>query len=66
MYCLRVQGTEYTTDFVCTKTNQELRVRECVNKSHLTKPLTIKMLDISKEYWTKRGVTDWGLVISEK
>ena len=61
-----LEGTEYTTDFVCTKTNQELRVRECVNRSHLTKPLTIKMLDISKEYWLKRGVEDWGLVISEK
>lgn len=45
-----LEGTEYTTDFVCTKTNQELRVRECVYRTHLTKPMTIKLLDISREY----------------
>ena len=61
-----LEGTEYTTDFVCTKSNQELRVRECVYKTHLTKPMTIKLLDISREYWLKRGVTDWGLVINEE
>ena len=61
-----LEGTEYTTDFVCTKSNQELRVRECVNRTHLTKPMTIKLLDISREYWLKRGVTDWGLVINEE
>lgn len=53
---------EYTTDFVCVKSNQELMVRECANRNYLTKPLTIKLLDISREYWLKRGVTDWGLV----
>ena len=56
----------YTTDFVCTKSNQELKVRECVHRNHLTKPMTIKLLDISKEYWLRRGVTDWGLVINEE
>lgn len=61
-----LEGTEYTTDFVCTKTNQELRVRECVYRTHLTKPMTIKLLDISREYWLKRGVVDWGLVINEE
>lgn len=61
-----LEGTEYTTDFVCTKTNQELRVRGCVYRTHLTKPMTIKLLDISREYWLKRGVVDWGLVINEE
>ena len=54
---------EYTTDFVCVKTDGDLMVRECVYRKHLTKPMTIKLLDSSKDYWARRGVTDWGLVI---
>ena len=61
-----LEDSEYMTDFVCTKSNQELLVRECVNKKHLTKPMTIKLLDFSREYWLRRGVTDWGLVINEE
>ena len=67
MHCnVLIEGTEYTTDFVCTKSNQELKVRECVHRNHLTKPMTIKLLDISKDYWLRRGVTDWGVVINEE
>lgn len=58
--------TDYTTDFVCVKKDNEIMVRECVSRTHLTKPMTIKLLDISREYWLKRGVTDWGLVINEE
>ena len=54
---------EYTTDFVCVKVDGDWMVRECVYRKHLTKPLTIKLLDISKDYWARHGVTDWGLVI---
>lgn len=54
---------EYTSDFVCKKRSGELMVRECVLRKFLTKPATIKMLDISREYWFDRGVSDWGLVI---
>lgn len=54
---------EYTTDFLCTRTNGDLFVRECVNRKYLTKPLTIKLLDESRLYWLRRGVIDWGLVI---
>ena len=57
---------EYTTDFVCTLTNGDLMVRECVQRSHLSKPLTAKLLDASREYWLKHGVTDWGIVTNEK
>lgn len=53
---------EYTSDFVCTKSNNDLMVRECVFRKHLTKPLTVKLLDISREYWLRHGVTDWGIV----
>lgn len=57
---------EYTSDFVCTRTNGDLMVRECVFRKFLMKPLTVKLLDASREYWLKRGVTDWGLVIDEE
>lgn len=53
---------EYTSDFVCTKTNNDLMVRECVFRKHLAKPLTVKLLDLSREYWLRHGVTDWGIV----
>lgn len=57
---------DYTSDFVCTKTNGDLLVRECVDRRFLTKPLTVKLLDASRLYWLRRGVTDWGLVINEE
>ena len=54
---------EYMTDFVCVKSNGDLMVRECVFRKFLTKPLTVKLLDISRNYWLRHGVFDWGLVI---
>ena len=52
---------KYTSDFVCVKTSGDLLVRECVNRKFLTKPLTVKLLDDSRLYWLRRGVTDWGI-----
>lgn len=57
---------EYTTDFLCVKADNDLMVRECVNRKYLTKPLTIKLLDMSRDYWLRRGVIDWGIVTSEE
>ena len=57
---------EYTTDILCVKSDGDLMVRECVFRKHLTKPLTIKLLDASKDYWLRHGVTDWGVVIDEE
>ena len=54
---------EYMADFLCTKTSGELRVRKCVQRKHLLKPMTIRLLDISREYWKRHGVEDWGLVV---
>ena len=54
---------EYTSDFVCTKAEGELLVRKCVQRKHLLKPMTVKLLDASREYWNQHGVEDWGLVI---
>ena len=57
---------EYTTDFLCVRTDGEVFVRECVERKYLTKPLTVKLLDASREYWLRHGVEDWGLVIDEE
>ena len=51
---------EYTSDFVCVKTDDDLMVRECVFRKFLMKPLTVKLLDASREYWFRHGVMDWG------
>jgi len=58
-----LDGYDYTTDFLCIKADNDLMVRECVQRKYLSKPMTIKVLDLSREYWLKRGVEDWGLVI---
>ena len=57
---------EYCSDFVAVKTDGNLRVRECVYRKHLRKPMTAKLLDASRNYWRKRGVTDWGIVVEKK
>ncbi len=54
---------DYTSDFVCTRTNGEIIVRECVFRRLLQKPKTLTLLDASREYWQSRGISDWGLVI---
>lgn len=56
---------EYCSDFVAVKVDGELMVRECVYRKHLAKPLTAKLLDASREYWGKRGIADWGIVVEE-
>lgn len=57
---------EYCSDFVAVKTDGELMVRECVYRKHLIKPMTEKLLDASRNYWMRRGVTDWGIVVERK
>jgi len=57
---------DYTTDFVAMKTDGTLRVRECVDRRYLTKPGTVKLLDISRDYWTRCGVEDWGIVVDKE
>ena len=54
---------EYTSDFVCIKTGGDMMVRECVQRKFLMKPMTVRLLDASREYWLRHGVADWGLVI---
>ena len=49
---------DYTSDFVCIKTNGDMLVRECVFRKYLMKPMTVKLLDISRDSWLKHGVVD--------
>jgi len=57
---------EYCSDFVATKVDGDLRVRECVYRKDLAKMKTAKLLDASRDYWRRRGVTDWGIVVEKK
>jgi len=57
---------EYTTDFLCLKTDGEYMVRECVFRKNLLRPSTARLLDASKEYWLRHGIEDWGLVVDAK
>ena len=55
--------SEYMTDFVCTKVNGDLMVRECISRKLLAKPQTATLLEMSQNYWLRHGVADWGLVV---
>ena len=61
-----LQEGEYTSDFVCIKTDGDMIVRECVQRKLLMKPMTIKLLDVSRDYWLRHGVVDWGIVVNEE
>lgn len=56
----------YCSDFVVTTVDGEIQVRECVFRKDLNRPRVIRMLDESLDYWRKRGITDWKLVIDKK
>ena len=61
-----VECNQYTSDFVATKNDGAIMVRECVWRKQLSKPMTAKLLDISRNYWMDRGVEDWGIVIEKQ
>lgn len=54
---------EYSTDFLCVLSNGDRMVRECTYRKLLTKPKTADLLDKSRTYWLRRGITDWGIVV---
>lgn len=60
-----IDGT-YTTDFIITKTNGDILVRECIMRDKISKPMNIKLLDASHRYWINRGISDWGIVTNEE
>jgi len=56
---------KYTTDFLCTKTDGTMMVRECISLAMLSRPSYAKMLDISRNYWLSRSIDDWGIVVDD-
>ena len=57
---------EFTSDFVAVRKDGEYMVRECVWRKKLSLPRTAKLLSESYDYWMRRGVTDWGIVIEKE
>ena len=55
---------DYATDFVITKSNDEIAIRECAYRKSILKPKTVSLLDFSQRYWLKKGITDWKVVIN--
>lgn len=54
---------DYTSDFLCKLADSTYMVRECVQRKFLTKPKTYRELEVSRDYWRKHGIDNWGLVI---
>ena len=61
-----ISNDEYTSDFYITKIDDTVCVRECVERKFISKPLTVKSLDISRSYWVSKGIEDWGIIINEE
>lgn len=57
---------DFTSDFQCVTTDNNLIIRECVRHNTITKPMTAKRLDASREYWLRHGIEDWGIVANEE
>lgn len=55
----------YTSDFLCKCKDGSFLVRECVERKFLAKPMTVSLLDASREFWKKRGITNWGIVTNQ-
>ncbi|MBE6916465.1 MAG: hypothetical protein E7470_00995 [Ruminococcaceae bacterium] len=53
----------YTTDFLYTRSDGDMAVRECVYRKKLSLPRTGQLLDASRDYWLRHGITDWAIVI---
>lgn len=57
---------QYTSDFVCLRQDGTYMVRECIDRRHLDKPMTIRLLEASRLYWLHKGISDWGIVINSE
>lgn len=56
----------HTTDFLIRWKDGTQAVREAVLRATLHRPSVIEKLQISKEYWNQKGVSDWGIVIEKE
>lgn len=60
-----IDGSEYTSDIVCTMEDNTIVVYECCYRNLLKRPSNAKLLQQSREYWLKHGVKekDWRLAV---
>ena len=60
-----IDGSEYTSDIVCTMEDDTIVVYECCSRNLLKRPSNAKLLQQSREYWLKHGVKekDWRLAV---
>lgn len=60
-----MDGTEYTSDIVCTMKDDSIVVYECCYRNLLKRPSNAKLLQQSRDYWLQHGVKeeDWRLAV---
>lgn len=60
-----MDGTDYTSDIVCTMEDDSLVVYECCFRHLLKRPTVANLLQQSREYWIKHGIKeeDWRLAV---
>ena len=56
----------YTSDFLIFYDDGHKAVREAVYHAHLSRPSVAERLDISRHYWARHGIEDWGLIIDKE
>jgi len=61
-----LDGQGFTSDFMCQKSDGSYLVRECVERKHIAKPRNLSLLDISRDYWIRHGVNNWGIVTDKE
>ena len=52
---LPIDGT-FTTDLLVKFKDGSLKAYECILRKHLTKPMSMKLLSLSRAHWIKKGV----------
>lgn len=61
---IEMDGTKYTSDFLCKDKDGAYTIFECVYRKQMDKPKHMKLLDASQQFWAARGV-QWGLIIDK-
>lgn len=57
---------DMVTDFVATRKDGSVLIRECVLRTNLLKPRTVRLLQESQTYWRKRGIDDWMVIVDKE
>jgi len=57
---------DYMSDFVVKKVNGDFAVYECEERRYLTKPRSVELLEKSRMYWLKRGISDFVIITTKE